>query len=103
MPATTRPKTVYFASRCGCGECVMKNWLPPVSAQSIAIPTDEVRDDAVDTDAVEIAFARQRDEVLHRQRRIQHRQLDLNRAAIGIDVELCRHRRRDEPGRLIDV
>ena len=38
MPATTRPKTVYFASRCGCGECVMKNWLPPVSAQSSAIP-----------------------------------------------------------------
>ena len=34
-----RPKTVYFASRCGCGECVMKNWLPPVSAQSSAIPT----------------------------------------------------------------
>ena len=31
MPFTTWPKTVYFASRCGCGECVMKNWLPPVS------------------------------------------------------------------------
>src|SRR5688572_2842420 len=39
MPFTTRPKTVYRASRCGCGEWVMKNWLPPVSSQSSAIPT----------------------------------------------------------------
>src|SRR5439155_24006580 len=40
MPAMMRPKTVYFASRCGCGECVIKYWLPPVSGQgSSAIPT----------------------------------------------------------------
>ena len=39
MPETTWPNTVYRASRCGAGECVMKNWLPPVSAQSSAMPT----------------------------------------------------------------
>ena len=124
MPAMTRPKTVYFASRCGCGECVMKNWLPPVSGQierhadgaaqvrplvqlvanrvagpafavaaRIAVLHDEVGHDAVDAEAVEVALARQRDEVLDRQRRVEHRQLDLNRAAIGVDVHLRRHRR----------
>ncbi len=40
MPAMTRPKTVYLASRCGCGECAMKYWLPPVSGHgSSAMPT----------------------------------------------------------------
>ena len=33
-------------------------------------------------------FARERHEVLHRQRRIEHGELDLNRAAIGLDVHL---------------
>src|SRR5690606_34095509 len=37
-PATTRPKTVYAPSRCGCGACVMKNWLPPVSGPARAMP-----------------------------------------------------------------
>ncbi len=49
--------------------------------------------------AVEEALPRQRDEVLHGQRRIEHGQLDLNRAAIGLDVHLGGHGRRMEARR----
>ena len=62
-------------------------------AARIAVLDDEVRDDAVDAEPVEEALARERDEVLDRQRRVEHGQLDLNRAAIGVDEHLRRHRR----------
>ena len=39
IPCTTRPNTVYLPSRCGCGDTVMKNWLPPVSGPVSAIPS----------------------------------------------------------------
>jgi hypothetical protein len=38
-PEESRPKTVYRPSRWGCGECVRKNWEPPVSAPERAIPS----------------------------------------------------------------
>ena len=90
----------------------MKNWLPPVSFQSSAMPDgpaqirtlvdlvanrvawsafavparvavlhDEVGDDAMYGDAVEEPLARQRHEVVHRQRRVGDGQLHLDRAA----------------------
>ena len=46
----------------------------------------------MDAEAVEEALARERDEVLDRQRRVEHGELDLNRASIGFDVRLRRHR-----------
>ena len=83
IPASNGADHGARASRCGCGDNVMKNWLPPVSAQSRAMPTvprrlrplvqlvanrdgppftvaariavlhDEVRDDAMDGHACE--------------------------------------------------
>ena len=68
-------------------------------AARIAVLHHEVRHDAVDAEAVEVALARQRDEVLDRQRRVEHGELDLNRAAIGVDVRLRRDRRVDRAAR----
>ena len=53
----------------------------------------------MDGQAVEEPLARQRDEILDRQRRVEHRQLDLNRAAIGVDERLRRERRIDQARR----
>src|SRR5690606_3895111 len=39
IPSTTRPKIVKSPSRCGWGEWVTKNWLPPVSGPESAMPT----------------------------------------------------------------
>ena len=67
----------------------------------VAILDHEVRDDPVEAEAVEKAFARERDEVLDGERRVDDGELDLNRAAIGLDIHLRRHGRSDEPRRLI--
>ena len=63
-------------------------------AARIAALDDEVGHDAMEREAVEEPLARERDEVLDRQRRVEHGQLDLDRAAIGLDVHLRGNRRR---------
>src|SRR5262245_44299142 len=57
-------------------------------AARIAALDDEVLDDAMEGDAVEESLACKRDEVVRRQRRIEHRQLDLNQPAVRFDVDL---------------
>src|SRR5581483_6939928 len=59
----------------------------------IAVLNHEVGNDAVDAQAVEKSLARQTDEVLRRERRVEDRERDLNRALVGIHVYLRRHRR----------
>ena len=58
----------------------------------------------MDAGAVEEAFARQRHEVVDRQRRIAHGQLDLDRPLVGLDEGVRRKRRVDHrlPRRIVD-
>ena len=58
-------------------------------AARIAALDDEVGHDPVNAEAVEEALARERDEVLDRQRRVEHRQLDLDGSAIGVEIRLA--------------
>ena len=62
-------------------------------AARIAVLHHEVRHDAVDLQAVEEALARQRHEVVRRQRRIEHRQLELDRALRRLDERRAARRR----------
>ena len=70
-------------------------------AARIAVLDDEVRDDAVDLQAVEVALARQRHEVLRRLRRVEDGQLDLDRALRRLDERVRRVRRRDQLRRVV--
>src|SRR5215218_8039769 len=70
-------------------------------APRIAALDDEVGNDAVEGQAVVEPIAGQRDERFHRQRRIDHRELDLNRAAIGIDEHMSGDRGRQQARRLV--
>ena len=128
MPVTTRAKTVYFASRCGCGERVRKNWLPPVSRpderhadraaqirQIVELVANRVARPAARHRRADRRPARRSrrstrwkrsplkkplrasaDEVVAGHRRVEHRQLDLDRAAAGVDERVRRHRRRGQ-------
>ena len=62
-------------------------------AARIAGLHDEVGHDAMERQAVEESLAGERDEVLDRQRRVEHGELELNEAAIGFDERLRRDRR----------
>ena len=118
-PPARSPITVYFASRCGCGDerdeelaaagvgpveghadgaaqvgplvQLVANREPrpafPVAAR-IAVLHDEIRDDAMDGHAGEVARARELDHRAHRERRVEHRQPHLDRALVGVDEEL---------------
>ena len=57
-------------------------------AARIAVLHHEVRDDAVDLQAVEEALAGERHEVARRLRRVEHRQLELDRALGGLDEDV---------------
>src|SRR5205085_1299544 len=72
----------------------------PVAAR-IAVLHDEVGHDAVDAQPIEEPLAGERDEALDGERRVEDRQLDLNRAAIGVDVYLGRYARVQEARGLI--
>src|SRR5882672_3992622 len=88
LPPVTRPKIVYVPSRCGCAECVMKYWLPPVSGPGIAILNHKVRYHPVPARAVEISAVDEIDERRDGERSLGGEQLDLQRAAIGLDKDV---------------
>src|SRR5207247_10365141 len=69
------------------------------------IPTlyDEVGDDTVKREPVEKLLARERHERLHRERRVEHGQLDLHEAAIQFEIDLRRNRRIDHPRCFIKI
>src|SRR5688500_15100218 len=56
----------------------------------------EVGDHAMERQAVEEMFLRQRHEVFDRQGCIEHRQLDLDRSLVGVDIRLRGEGRIDE-------
>src|SRR2546428_10483173 len=68
-------------------------------AAGIAILDDETGHDAVDAEAVEETLACERHEIVDGQWSIEDGQLDLDRAAVGVDVDLGRHFRIDQTRR----
>ena len=117
-------ETVYLASRCGCGECVMNHWLPPVSGQgsrairplpardmplvsssrivyrvclphrrAVAVLHDEVRHDACTLSPLKNPLRARLMKFPTVSGRVEHRELDLNRPAIGVEIGLRRHLR----------
>ena len=57
-------------------------------AARVAALDDEVRHHAMERQTVEVALARERDEVVAREGRIEHVELDLDRALLGLDVDV---------------
>ncbi len=59
-------------------------------ATRITILHHEVRDDAVNFEAIEEPLARQLHEIARRLRRVEHGELELNRAVGGLDEHVRR-------------
>ena len=57
-------------------------------APGIATLNDEVRHDPVKGQTIEISFARQRNEIVCRERGIEHIELQFNRSLLRVDVHM---------------
>src|SRR5262245_61292695 len=81
-PAEKRLLVALVANRVAGTSFAVATW--------IAALDDEVGHHPMDGDAVEESLARERDEVLGGQRRVEHSQLNLDGASIGVEVSLHR-------------